>query len=436
MKYLINKNWIILLVFIGLLSVKYYYLYLSNLNNTYSNDVVYNNGDASHYLVIGKNIADFNVYSDTNSKTISESATWRPPFWPLVLSLFFKFTSSPFVLILLKSIFEMGLLLFALFKFKNISNLKLIYLVPFFLLLVEPQYLKYSITFLSESLTAILILLLTVFFISINKTKKQHIAIPILSALVILCQPVSVFFVLSLFIIYLLLNLKSNFLGTIGHGLLFSVLLLAWPFRNQVTFDKGFYMTASQGAALSKGWNEKVATQFTNVDGDLADEGLNLKFVDNNLLQNADNSVLTRSKLYSIGTINFIKSIGFKEKINIAFKKLKSNFNPFPEKSKPGFLETISIFFRMLYLFTFIQLIVRFFKKEKTNYNSTRDRVYLVVLAVFIGQIVMSVYVYTGLRFNSIYSLTMLFCFIYLNHEFLIKMYKKLIPIKVQTLMN
>jgi len=425
------------LIVVGLISVKFYYLYLYNLNNGYSKEVAYNNGDASHYLVIGKNIADFNVYSDTNSKTISESATWRPPFWPLVLAFFFKFTSNILVLILLKSILEMGILLFALFKFKNKSNLKLIYLVPFFLLLVEPQYLKYSITFLSESLTAILILLLTVYFITLNKTKNQHIAIPILSSFIILCHPVSVFFVLSLFIIYLLFNLKSNFSVTIGHGLLFSVLLLAWPLRNHVNFDKGFYLTASQGATFSKGWNEKVATQFTNVDGDLADEGLNLKYVDSDLLSNSDNrSILTLSKLYANGTKNFIKSIGFKEKIKIAFKKLKSNFNPFPEKPKPGFLETISIFFRMLYLFTFIQLIVRFFKKEKMDYNSTRDKVYLVVFAILIGQIVMSVYIYTGLRFNSIYSLTMLFCFIYLNHEFLIKMYKKLIPIKVQMLMH
>jgi len=277
-------------------------------------------------------------------------------------------------------------------------------------------------------------LLLVIYFISRNNIKKQHIAIPILSSFVILCHPVSVFFVLSLFIIYLLLNLRSNFLGTMVHGILFSLLLLAWPYRNYVTFDKGFYLTASQGATFSKGWNEKVATQFTNVDGDLADEGLNLKFVDSNLLQNADNSMLTRSKLYSIGTINFIKNIGFNERIKIAFKKLKSNFNPFPEKPKLGFLETLAIFFRVLYLITFLQLIVRFFKKEKMDYNATGDRVYLVVLAVFIGQIMMSVYIYTGLRFNSIYSLTMLFCFIYLNNDFLVKMYKKVVPVKVQSL--
>lgn len=431
MKNFLQKNWVIVLIVFSLIYVKFYYLHLSNLNDAYSNEIAYKNGDPGHYLKIAKNIADFNVYSDTNSKIVSESASWRPPFWPYILSILFKITNNLLYLIILKSILEIGLIFLALCKFKNKADLKLIYLAPFFLLLVEPQYLKYSITFWSESLTAVLILLLTVYFISIDKTKKQHIAVPILSSFVILCHPVSVFFVLSLFIIYLLINLRSNFLSTIVHGMLFSLLLLAWPYRNYVTFDKGFYLTASQGATFSKGWNEKVATQFTNVGGDLADEGLNLKYVDDNILQNADNSMLTQSKLYSIGTINFIKSIGFKDKINIALKKLKSNFNPFPEKAKPGFIESISILFRILYLFTFFQLIVRFFKKEKMDYNSNRDRVYLVVLAVLIGQMLMSVYVYTGLRFNSIYSLTLLFCFIYINNDFLFKMCKKVVSIKV-----
>lgn len=434
MKCILNKNWLVILFVISLLAVKFYYLHLNNINNAYTKEVVYNNGDASHYLIIGKNLADFNVYSDTNSNTASESATWRPPFWPLIISFFFRLTSNPLVLIILKSILEMSILLLALFKLKNKSNWQPIYLVPFFLLMIEPQYLKYSMTFLSESLTAVLILLLAIYFITINNTKKQHLAIPILSSIVILSHPVAVFFVISLLIIYLLLVLKSNFSMAIIHGLLFSVLILAWPFRNQTTFNKGFYLTASQGATFAKGWNEKVATQYTNVDGDLADEELNLKYVDSELLSNSDNrSILTISKLYTNGTKNFIKSIGFNEKVRIVVKKMKSNFNPFPEKQKPGFLETLSIFFRILYLITFLQLIVRFFKKEKMDYNLTRDRIYLVLLAIFIGQIVMSVYIYTGLRFNSIYSLTMLFCFIYLNYEFLLKMYKKIIiPISIQ----
>lgn len=415
-------NWFIFLVIIGLISIKVYYLNLSYLNNSYSNEVAYNSGDSSHYLMIAKNISDYNVYSDTNSKIVSEVATWRPPFWPLILSILFKFSSNPLYLIILKSILEIGLMLFALFKLKKNLNLNLVYLLPFFTIFIEPQYLKYSITFLSESFTAILILLLLAYFLTLNNIKRYHISIPILASIIILTHPVSLFFVVSIFIIYLLYNLKSNFRITILHGLLFSIIILVWPIRNNITFEKGFYLTASQGATFSKGWNENVSTQFTNVDGDLANEGLNLKYVDSTSIAEINNSVLNLSKVYVIGTKNFINKISFREKINIIFVKIKSNFNPFPEKSKPGFLESVSILFRIMYLIVFIQLIVRLFRIQRFNFNTINDRVFLIVTAVFIGQILMSSYIYTGLRFNSIYSLTMLCCFIILNLKIIIPM--------------
>lgn len=426
MNKIVNNKWIILLLVVSLISVKFYYLHLSNLNNNYSNEVAYGAGaDASHYLIIAKNIADFNVYSDTNSEIASENATWRPPFWPVVLSLFLRFTTNPLGLILLKSILEVFLLGYILFKFKKDSNIKFIYLLPFCFIFIEPQYLKYSITFLSESLTAILILALTVFFVSLNDTKRSHLAIPVLASFVVLCHPVSVFFVGSLVLIYLVYNWKTNRVTALFHGLLFSLIVFSWPCRNAITFDKGLYLTASQGATLAKGWNEKVSSKFTNSEGDLADEGLNLKYVDPKLVAYSQTSILDLSHLYTLGTKKFICGISFEEITKIALKKLKSNFNPFPESPKPGTLETISVFFRILYLVVFIQLIFRFFRKNKIDFNSMKDRIYLVVLAIFMGQSIMSVYIYTGLRFNAIYSLSLFFCFIYLNIDFWINKFNK-----------
>lgn len=414
------KEQVIVFCIVGLISIKFYYLYRAYLQKGYSIESAYNGADAGHYLTIAKNIANFNVYSDTNSNVPSEGATWRPPFWPLVLSLLFHFSSNPLHLIILKSIVESSLILWILFQFKKQMDVKLIWFTPFFLLLIEPSYLKYATTFLSESLTSILILLLAYFFVNLSNARRYHIFIPILSSLVILCHPVSVFFVLSLFIIYLIYNLKANFSVVIVHGLLFSVLVLAWPIRNFITFQKGFYITASQGATFSKGWNEKVPTEFTNVEGDAADETLNLKYL-KNPVQNPNNlTTLDWSNLYTEGTKNYITSISLQEKLKIVFIKLQSNFNPFPEKSKPVFLDKLSVLFRILYLIVFLQLIFRLIKKPEIQFHSRKDNVYLVVFSVLIGQIVMSIYVYTGLRFNSIYSLTMLFCFIYLNIDFFI----------------
>jgi hypothetical protein len=429
MKSMINKNWVILLICIGLISVKFYYLYVSNLNTNYSNETAYKGGaDASHYLIIAKNIADFNVYSDTNSEIASENATWRPPFWPFLLSLFLRVTANPLAIILLKSILEVFLLGYILLKFKNDTNVKFIWLLPFCFIFIEPQYLKYSITFLSESLTAILILGLIVFFISVKNTKRSNIAIPILAAFVVLCHPISVFFVGSLLLIYLIYNWRNNRVTVFFHGLLFFLIVFSWPCRNAITFEKGLYLTASQGASMSKGWNEKVSTEFSNSEGDLADESLNLKYVDPRLVAYAQNSILDLSQVYTLATKNFIKGIGFDEITKIAFKKLKSNFNPFPERPKPGTLETLFVFFRILYLVVFILMIVRFIRKSKIDFNSLKDRIYLVVLAIFVGQLLMSVYIYTGLRFNAIYSLSLLFCFIYLIMDLLMnKLNKELI---------
>ncbi len=427
------KNWIIVFSIVGLMSIKFYFLYKADLQNGYSIDSAYNGADAGHYLTIAKNIANFSVYSDTNSNIASEGATWRPPFWPFILSLLFRFSDNPLCLILLKSFLESSLILWVLFQFKKQIDVKLIWFTPFFLLFMEPSYMKYATTFLSESLTAILMLLLTYVFINLDNTKRYHIAVPILCVSVILCHPVSVFFVLSLLVIYLCYNLKTNFSVVIVHGLLFFVLVLAWPCRNYITFHKGFYLTASQGATLSKGWNEKVSSDFTNVEGDAADETLNLKYLKYPNQSTANIGTLELSKLYTEATKSYINSISLEEKFKIIFKKLKSNFNPFPEKPKPVFLDKLSIFFRILYLFTFFQLINRLIQKPKFNFNSMKDKVYMVVFSVLIGQIVMSIYIYTGLRFNAIYSLTMLFSFTYLNIDFFIqKIFKSKLDLQLK----
>ena len=102
-------------------------------------------------------------------------------------------------------------------------------------------------------------------------------------------------------------------------------MLLSWPYRNLTSFHQGFYLTASQGATFSKGWNEKVVNQFTNVDGDLADESLNLKYLDKSII-NPDATLLENSKLYKKATWKFIHTLSFTEKLQLAFTKVKSNF--------------------------------------------------------------------------------------------------------------
>lgn len=417
-----NKKNIVTALIIGfVLLVKFYFLFTAYSHSDFSEATMYKNGDSGHYLTIARNLHDFHAYADNNSSVPNEYATWRPPVWPIVLSLFFVVSSATFWLLTAKIIFETLLIAGILYVYKKRSKTNWLLFLPFLLLFVEPQYLKYSIYFLSESLNSILILLLAVLFLTLRKEKKYSYVIPILSAIIVLCHPVAAFFIAVFMGFYCLINLKSNFKTSILHGLLFVALVAIWPIRNAMVFHKGVYLTASQGATFSKGWNETVLTNFSNVDGDLADESLNLKYITNRKVELPVESVLDLSQLYKEGTNNYISTLSFGQKAAIVFKKIKSNFNPFPERPKEGVFETLAIAFRILSLILFVQLFFRLLKFRKFDFESQTDKAYLITLCMFIGQVAMAAYIYTGFRFNAVYALCLLFCFIVVNQNFIQK---------------
>lgn len=414
----IRRNIIFFGFIIGfILLIKGYFLWNTFQNGIFSEATIIKSGDAGHYYKIAKNINHFHSYSDNGTTIANESATWRPPVWPFTLSLFFNISTYPLTLLIVKVIFETILIVSAIVFFTRKNKYSLIFFGVLLLLLIEPQYLKYSATFLSESFTSVLILLFSILFMLLQKNKAPNVLVPIVAAITVMCHPVSVFFVISLLGIYLLIHLKNHFKTTLLHGLLFSLIVLSWPIRNAMLFNKGLYFTASQGSAFAKSWNEKVLTDFTNVDGDLSDENLNLKYVEAKELKKTGNGVLEYSKLYQNGTWNYIKSLSFSQQAKTALRKLKSNFNPFPEKPKAGFFEGLSVLFRILYLFAFVQVLVRVVSWKRIDFNSQRDKALMVVAAVIVGQTLMSIYIYTGLRFNAIYSLVLLFCFILINQH-------------------
>ncbi|MEW4925259.1 hypothetical protein [Algibacter sp. 2305UL17-15] len=416
-----KKHVFIILCVLVFLIPKAYYVYSAYKTNHYTKEKVYNSGDETHYLKIGKNLSKHWVYSDNDSNIPTEHATWRPPIWPFVLALFYVITHNIFGLILLKALLELGVILGALLLFKKHFKYSFFQLAPFLVLLLEPQYIKYSITFLSESITACLLLVLTVFFIVYAQRKKFSTLIIVCSALVVLCHPVSVFFVGALLLFYGLINIRKHTIQVLFHSILFIVLMAIWPIRNSETFDKGLYLTASQGAVLSKGWNKNVINNFNNVDGDLANEALNLTDFPSEQIDLENLSILDRNLMYKESTIKFIASIDLNEKLALMFTKVKANFNPLPMLKKDTFLDRIAIPFRIFYLFIFAQALYLLMFKGKSGLKEEIFHSCLVVLAIIIGQGIMSIYAYTGLRFNSIYGLALLFMGILINLDFLNK---------------
>ncbi len=406
-----------------ILFVKSYFLFSVYKNQNLQNIKIFNEklsieGDAHHNLMIAKNLYDHHTFSDDNSNDPSEYAVWRPPLWPLLISVFFLFTNNVFLILVLKVLLETLLIILIYRKFKQTNIVKNYGLLC--LLLLEPFYQKYSITFLSEGVTALFILYALYLFISLSKKKRTNILIPIVLSLTILCHPVSIVFVGTLFGLYCLINLRSQTKTIVLHGLIFVVLTISWPIRNQMVFNKGLFMTTSQGTTLSKGWNERVIENFNNVNGDLADAGLNLKFVNQTEIDAAANSTIEESKLYKTATKRFFNKISFKEKMKIVWVKLTSNFNPFPEVKKSGFLEQLAILFRVLYLIIFVQSIYYLIKRRKFFWVDIRVRIALFTFSIFVGQIIVASALYTGLRFNAIYCLSLLASFFIFNYDYVV----------------
>lgn len=422
-----------------ILFVKSYFLFSVYKNQDLQSIKIFNEklsieGDAHHNLMIAKNLYEHHTFSDNNSDQPSEYAVWRPPLWPLIISVFFLFTNNVFFILVLKVLLETLLILLIYRKLKQAKIVKNYGLL--FLLLLEPFYQKYSITFLSEGVTALFILYALYLFISLCKKKRTNILIPIVLSLTILCHPVSIVFVGTLFGLYCLINLKSQTKTIVLHGLIFVILTIAWPIRNQMVFNKGLFMTTSQGTTLSKGWNERVAEDFNNVNGDLADASLNLKFLNQTDIATLGNSTIEDSKLYKTATKRFFNGISFKEKMNIVWVKLLSNFNPFPQVKKSGFLEQLAILFRVLYLIIFVQSIYYVIKRRKFFWTDIRVRIALFTFSIFVGQIIVASALYTGLRFNAIYCLSLLASFFIFNYDFIVDKMKRILNLSLFDIKN
>lgn len=410
-KYLI----IYLSIFLIFLIVKTVFISRFYDQGKYISDTTNIAGDASHYLEIGENIHLFNVYSDDYSGFPTEKATWRPPVWPYVLAIFYKISDSFFVFIILKTFLVTGLLMVCIHYFVRYFRKTNLFVFFPILIILEPQFHFYSLTFLTEDLTAVFVLLYFLLYIKYISTKLNSIIFGILSALLLLTHPITLFLIISIFTVLFLNHFKDNKLNVFLIGFSFVLLTLIWPVRNYFTFHRGLYLTTSQGIVLAKSWNDSIVNNFNNVDGDMADPRINLKYINFQGYKKYTGDI-NESKLYKDATFKFIKSKSFTVLFKISLKKIKSNFNPLPEKRQEMALNKLAIPFRVVYLLLFIQSIYLLLFKRNIIPESKLKAVYFVI-AIICAQLLTSFFFYTGLRFNVIYSLTLALIFLILNSE-------------------
>jgi hypothetical protein len=398
-------------ILILIIAALYFILRLSTLYSVKPEQLI--GGDAGHYYIIAENLLSNGVYAEAGI-TPSESATWRPPVWPYILSKYMLLSKNFYTLLLIKISIELILILVASFLFLQISNNYLQTLGVAILCVIEPQFLKYSNTMLSENVSALVILITSLLLIYIynNQNRKlAHYIFGLLSGIILITHPVAIFYVLLLLLSYTWILMTSNSILKFPLVfLLFLTISLAWPLRNEINFKQGYFITASQGATFSKGWNDSVPYLYSNTKSDLADEGLNVKYITKTAAIESYGT-LALKKLYTDATIAFLRQADYSLLFHIAVLKIKSNFNPFPETPKPGKLELAGSLFRLIYLFTFlISLLLFILNHSYIRKNNLLFSVTVIMSLVYLAQTIMSVAIYTGLRFNAIYSLLLVCC--------------------------
>jgi len=380
-------------------------IYRSDQSGTYEYSRARNDGDAGHFLRIAENISRYGVYSDDYSGNPSESATWRPPVWPLILAFFRTITGEIFWIVLLKKLLELtifGLGAFFLWRFEFMSSTSALALSA---ILVEPQYLKYSSTLLTESLSAVLMFLFCVLVLIGFKVPKYQFIAAAVGVIAILLHPVTIVFICLAFLLLLWKSLKSSRIHAVLLFSFFALLIMIWPIRNHLTFQQGIFLTSSQGINFSKAWNEKVAETFNNTNYDVfADERLNFKFVAPEKIEEADGSVIKESKLFTFSTMKFMSLASYQQLGSIAAVKLKSNFNPFPERPKAGLIELLATLSRSLALLVLLATSVVFLTRLGYEKSSLADW-FVFAPIVIIGQATMAIVFLTSLRYNAVYSL-------------------------------
>lgn len=360
-------------------------------------------GDSKHYYTIARDLVDFCQFSDNSKLNITfatESALWRPPVFSMWNALLMKVTGNTnFVFLIGLSLFSFYFILIitVLYFFQNkLSNYPIWFiLVSFIFIIFEPHFFKYSRTFLSEPLSSILL-----FFSGLSlfvKNNKLVLLFALAYTLVIYTHPSLIFFVLGI-LFFKILEIKISRYRLL---LVFSFVFFSsiWPILNAYQFGN-LFITTSQGAAFSKAWNKHVIDSFSNTRGDLADESLNLEFlsIDEKKVFLYSGNIL-KSRYYVIATQRFIKQSSLIDLFHIALEKLKSNFNPFPEHSKKGIIECIQIIYRFIFL-----ILLLFYFSDK-SLRKDMHLVFKLLILILISQSLMSLIIYTGLRFNSPYYL-------------------------------
>ena len=394
------------LIFILLLIILRTLFVCKNIRAENNASILY--GDAASYYSIATCIATSHGYNYGTNCDDAGTALWRSPVWPMYLSIPVRISGHSG----LKSVLYCNAVIYAVLLFLLVVALVKTRILEFnrwyewlllAILLFEPHHLKYSSSFYSESFSAFLVFATSLWLFARKGQVMLDVVFAIVAGLTVLCHPVMAFFV-SAIVAFRFFQADIKLLNRLLIGGVFCLVVLSWPVRNYVS-QGHMVLTISQGATFSKGWNRHTADSFTNTRGDLAPEELNLLFVQYDTAR-FKTDFFYRSNVYSTATKAFMHSVPLSTLVHIGFVKLATNFYPFPQTKKSGLVESMCSLYNVLFLISI--LLFACSKKLRQRFPTE----FLLVVFVVLGQSIMSVMIYTGLRFNSPYYLLLSLVFI------------------------
>lgn len=362
-------------------------------------------GDAASFIELGLSLAKTGQYghvkglesdvikafennSINDQVSFGNHSTWRPPVWPLLVAgIFLIFGYNITYILIFKFLLHfLGIYIF----YKTLKLLKLrgiLIIVGSFLYAVSPAWQLYSRVFLSEPITFFFMTLWIYLLVRYIQLKKGFIWQAIIGGIMILAHPYYIFLPFSIWFV-LFTKRQITFKKLFLSSLICTAIVSIWVIRNYIVLEASqLVLTTSSGAVMAKGWNKDVPGLHTNTKGDLADETLVLKDYDFN--REKFYNEVDRMELYKNASLHFIKT-NPDLILPIIGKKLVSAFNPFPETSKPGFLETGRVIFQFLALLALLYII--FFTRNKP----IRSLAFGLILAT----IFITILTYSGFRFR------------------------------------
>lgn len=244
MNRLIKENkWLITISIAGLLIRIVFFIYIKPWESNVIEKII-GTSDSSEYHKIAQDFVENGKYPDNIYLDV-----YRTPVFPLYASLFyFIFGIKPYMVLFSYIFLNIIAIIFLYLLCKKMFDNKIIALIVASLYSLEPNVIKLTTEFGTETLHATFLLVSVYYFIAGLKDKKNAFIIisAAIFAITALTRPVSLYFYILCLLFILFFpgeKLKRKFLYLVFFAVTYLITITPWMYRNYVTY--GYFSTGA-----------------------------------------------------------------------------------------------------------------------------------------------------------------------------------------------